>query len=310
MKILIVGKGASGKDTLLKHFTNKGLKKCLFNTTRPPRKGEVDGVDYHFSDPIGPVLVEHKYNDWRYALTTDNWIFGDVAIFTPSYLKQLPPEKRKECFVIYLDVPEQVRMARLFTRNDADTVNRRLEADREDFRGFQDYDWIVYDSKFSLIQSTPNFDAELLFSRALELIEKAESVESVSEQLDKEWGNQNRPPLPSESISSYVISRLHLRLNSVITINEDGKHLFVYIDEVSKSVRTVGNLPLSTSAESLFDELSKTVFRKVRETQLGIAEAKAVVESVFNSYSFGSLPKHVQINVRGFLSKFKSIKDE
>jgi guanylate kinase len=309
MKILIVGKGASGKDTLCKEFTDRGVKKCVFNTDRPARKGEVEGVDYFFSDSTGPAVVEGRYNEWRYSLTEENWRGGELAVFTPSYLKQLPTEERKDCFVIYLDVPEEVRRERLLSRSDVDTVSRRIESDESDFKDFKDYDWRIYDSKLSSLQLIPNFEAEMLFSRAVDIIKKFESsgetIKSLAETLDKEWGSQDRPPLPSESVSSYVISRLHLRLNSIITINEDGKYLLVYIDEVSKSVRSVGNLSLSTSAESLFEELSKTIFRKVRETQLGIAESKTVIRSVLNSHSFGSLPKRVQENVRGFHSKFK-----
>lgn len=52
--LTICGKSAVGKDTLAKFLTKYFLTKGLFAhnmisvTTRPPRKGEVDGVDYYF----------------------------------------------------------------------------------------------------------------------------------------------------------------------------------------------------------------------------------------------------------------------
>jgi guanylate kinase len=304
MKILIVGKGASGKDSLGRALELRGLKKCVFNTTRPKRNGETDGVDYFFSDPTGERIVEESYNDWNYSLTKENWDSGDFAIFTPSYLRQLPTNVRDGCFVIYVDVPESTRIARLGTRNDADSVERRIITDRADFDNFHDYDWRVLDSNLKGLESH-NPLSEVLFERAVELIASGQSVEEVAGTLDKEWGGQVRAPLPNETLESYVTSRLHLELGSIITITEDGKHLFLYFDALTKRLNTVGNLQLTTAADSLFSELSKTVFRKVRETQLGMAESILVIQSVKDAFSFGSLPKRVRDNINGFLEKYK-----
>lgn len=47
---VLSGPSGVGKDTLLKEFLKTDLKitKCVTYTTRPPRPGEVDGVDYKF----------------------------------------------------------------------------------------------------------------------------------------------------------------------------------------------------------------------------------------------------------------------
>lgn len=46
----IAGPGAAGKDTILKQAgrANSRFRSCVFCTTRPPRPGESDGVDYEF----------------------------------------------------------------------------------------------------------------------------------------------------------------------------------------------------------------------------------------------------------------------
>ena len=52
-KILaIIGQAGSGKDTLMKKVLaiNDNLHEIVSFTTRPPREGEVDGVNYHFID--------------------------------------------------------------------------------------------------------------------------------------------------------------------------------------------------------------------------------------------------------------------
>jgi guanylate kinase len=48
--VVISGPSGAGKSTLLKQLFNRvaSLKPSVSATTRPPRPGEVDGVDYHF----------------------------------------------------------------------------------------------------------------------------------------------------------------------------------------------------------------------------------------------------------------------
>jgi GTPase SAR1 family protein len=49
-KIIIVGPGGSGKDFLRKKFTDKGFTYGVSFTSRPPREGEEEGIDYFFRD--------------------------------------------------------------------------------------------------------------------------------------------------------------------------------------------------------------------------------------------------------------------
>jgi guanylate kinase len=48
---VIVGKSASGKDTILNSLIDKGIgNKIISHTSRPIREGEVDGFSYYFMD--------------------------------------------------------------------------------------------------------------------------------------------------------------------------------------------------------------------------------------------------------------------
>ena len=40
----------------------------------------------------------------------------------------------------FIDIPKDIRKSRLLNRNDADSVDRRLQTDSEDFNDFKDYD--------------------------------------------------------------------------------------------------------------------------------------------------------------------------
>ena len=48
--VALIGKAGSGKDTLLQNLIddNKGWNEIISCTTRPPREGEKNGVNYYF----------------------------------------------------------------------------------------------------------------------------------------------------------------------------------------------------------------------------------------------------------------------
>ena len=158
-RVIIVGKGGSGKDHLRKSLAEMGYKYCVSHTSRPPRQGEEDGVDYFFvniEDVSDPVFLEKNFYEW---VTFNGWFYGtsisefkqsDLLIMTPSGVEKLRLEDRKDSHIIYLDIPEEIRRQRLLSRRDADHVERRLAADQDDFSNFDDYDEQITDPFFNL----------------------------------------------------------------------------------------------------------------------------------------------------------------
>ena len=51
--MVLTGPSGSGKTTLSLRLLNEieGVRKVITTTTRAPRMGEVDGIDYHFQTP-------------------------------------------------------------------------------------------------------------------------------------------------------------------------------------------------------------------------------------------------------------------
>jgi guanylate kinase len=47
-RVIIAGKGASGKDHLRKMMVEDGFNYCVSHTTRPMRSDEEEGIDYYF----------------------------------------------------------------------------------------------------------------------------------------------------------------------------------------------------------------------------------------------------------------------
>jgi guanylate kinase len=157
-RIILCGKAASGKDHLRKVLQGRGLTYGVSYTTRPPREGEVDGRDYYFLDESEfQSLIDEgffyeyiTFNGWFYGTSRDQWYnTDDVFIMTPSGVRKIHPSDRKHSFIIYLDMPIEIRRERLKGRNDNnDTIERRIEADERDFDNFTDFDIRITDPNF------------------------------------------------------------------------------------------------------------------------------------------------------------------
>lgn len=156
-RIVLVARAASGKDFLRNKLAANGFKPSISITTRPPRPEEVDGADYIFiSESRAEQMIENdefyeyvRFNGWLYGTTKKQFMEDDVFIMTPAGISKIRPEDRKNCFIIYLDMPEDIRKLRLLQRSmPGDTVDRRIAADDDDFRNFKDYDMRVTNSDF------------------------------------------------------------------------------------------------------------------------------------------------------------------
>lgn len=157
MKIIIVGKSGSGKDFLRNKFEDRGFRFNLVWTTRPQREGEKSGKDYvfvnkeTFSDFISKQLLYSftEFNGWFYGIIKSSWENDNLFIMSPAAVKQIKPEDRKNCFIIYLDIPIEVRQERLGKRMmPGDSAERRLVSDEADFLDFTDYDIRITNPNF------------------------------------------------------------------------------------------------------------------------------------------------------------------
>lgn len=147
-KIILIGHGGSGKDFLLKKMTHRGYNKAISYTTRQPRQGEIPGVDYHYITEqqfhqMTQDDIWHEmdcYRGWYYGSTKEDFKSKNIFIKTPEGIQKMSDIDRAKCFVIYLDIPENIRRERLIARNDVDSVERRLASDALAFENFKDYD--------------------------------------------------------------------------------------------------------------------------------------------------------------------------
>jgi guanylate kinase len=153
-KIVIVGRGGSGKDFLRKKFESRGFRYCVSHTSRPIREGEVEGKDYKFtdvqffSDNLPEFYEIDEFNGWKYGTLVKDFQDSNLFIMTPRGVNHIKPEDRKNCFVIFIDPDKDTIRKRLLERRDADSADRRIEADDKDFFGFSNYDMRVTNHDF------------------------------------------------------------------------------------------------------------------------------------------------------------------
>lgn len=156
----IMGKSASGKDTIFKKLTqdeNLDLKRVVSYTTRPMREGEQEGVEYHFVtaqrleelQKEGKVIECRDYSTvhgiWSYftvddgqvnfSLNQDSIIIGTLE----SYQKIRTYFGKANVIPLYINVEDGLRLERALERERQQEepryaeMCRRFLADAQDF---------------------------------------------------------------------------------------------------------------------------------------------------------------------------------
>jgi guanylate kinase len=163
-RIILVGPAASGKDHARKELIDIGLVPGISYTTRPMRVGETAGVDYNYvSDDVfanmksADEFYESKsFNGWSYGTTKNHMTSSQLFIITPSGLADLKSVDRAESIVIFFNIDSNIRRSRLGSRadttpNQGDSINRRLIADQDDFENYIDWDIMITDPTFDIV---------------------------------------------------------------------------------------------------------------------------------------------------------------
>lgn len=162
--LILIGKGTSGKDTVLNRLVTKhGYKKIVTYTSRPMRKGEKQDITYHFTSSQEfqkmieqGLFAEYKtYNSefgvWYYGTALEDLEKADdksVIILTPDGYKDVANKLSKKPISIYLYANNSTIRKRLKKRgDDPKEAERRVLHDNEDFKGIEnEVDKIVYNN--------------------------------------------------------------------------------------------------------------------------------------------------------------------
>lgn len=155
MKIVaLMGEAGSGKDTILHRIMEKYpsyFNEIISCTTRPPRQGEKEGVNYHFlsvEDFIrkilnGDMLEATEFNGWHYGTDSQSLTIDkiNIGVFNPEGVRCLQEDENIELYVFYVRAAGKQRLLRQLNREenpDVDEIIRRYKADTEDFGYLED----------------------------------------------------------------------------------------------------------------------------------------------------------------------------
>jgi guanylate kinase len=146
--IILLGESASGKSTVEKELCrNHGMKKIISYTTRQPREGEVDGIDYHFISKekfnelkkSGFFAEIGYYNGWWYGSAVEDCTDDKVAVLTPHGFRQLKVINGLNITSFYINVPRRDRLIKILQRgDDIEESYRRSLSDVGQFDGIED----------------------------------------------------------------------------------------------------------------------------------------------------------------------------
>lgn len=156
---VVMGKSASGKDTVFKEITRKGLnlKTVVGYTTRPIRDGEKNGEEYFFvsKEELSRLqgenrVIEHRAYDtmhgvWDYFTVDDGQIdfneTSSIMLGTLETYRNIRNYLGEDRVVpLYLEVEDGIRLERAIAREKTQKIPkytelcRRFLADEEDFK--------------------------------------------------------------------------------------------------------------------------------------------------------------------------------
>lgn len=209
MIVAIMGKSASGKNEVcrcLKTACNSAMalssfpvkvKPFVSYTTRTPREGEVDGVDYHFittdrflaMDRAGKFVECVQYGSNHYGTAKEDIIEAAnsadiyIAVVTPEGAEQFKSVvSEDDILTVYVDAPDNIRAKRYidrektaFSAKSLETFARRMAEDNEVFAGMENsVDIVIDNSDNSGVGGFSDLYCEVerkLFSRIIERLE-------------------------------------------------------------------------------------------------------------------------------------------
>lgn len=153
-KIILVGKGGSGKDYIREYLsTNRGMTFAKSCTSRPRREGETNEYYYFLSKEEFEEKIQNEeflqyvmFNGHYYGTLKETFKCSNLFIMNPQGVANLSETDRQQCIVFLVDASESTLVSRMSNREkiaDLAVIVDRINIDRETFKDFRDYDLII-----------------------------------------------------------------------------------------------------------------------------------------------------------------------
>lgn len=151
--LVLIGRSCTGKDTIKNILVKEyGMERTVTCTSRPPRDGEIDGVDYHFMKSGYFTEVHDLFAETTgYQVASgETWLYGSlkkdykdsdnkVIILNPDGLKAVR-QKGIPIFAVEISSPDNIIKGRQLHRgDDPEEAARRFDQDILDFVSIDKY---------------------------------------------------------------------------------------------------------------------------------------------------------------------------
>lgn len=175
--VVISGPSGVGKDAVLKALQQRGLMLhyVITMTSRAPRNGEVEGVDYFFVSREGfEALIEQDefieyanvYNDYkgipksqiRQALASQRDVILRVDVQGAKTLRSLCPDA---VLIFLIPSNEKEWLERLRSRKSetAESLALRLETAKKELENLGEFDYVVVNAQDRLKETVDTIEA-------------------------------------------------------------------------------------------------------------------------------------------------------
>lgn len=140
--IVMVGPSGSGKTSIGEVLAANGIPRLVTTTTREPREGEVNGIDYYFREfsevDIDEFVEQTVYNDNRYGLTKEEvnnklqqheMVHVSLDQNGAKAMREIFPE---EAYIVFVSITEEEMIRRMQIRGDSpEEIQKRIAFCRE-----------------------------------------------------------------------------------------------------------------------------------------------------------------------------------
>ena len=155
--LCLIGRSASGKDTLANKLCEKaGLKQIISYTTRERRENEGDthifitNEQYDALEQSGQIAAFTKIGQYRYCCTIDQLYSNDVYVIDYDGINHLRKMNLPNLHLVtvFINVPDDIREERALNKRKDDRAQWRTRnlAERDQFRNMlrnADFDYAV-----------------------------------------------------------------------------------------------------------------------------------------------------------------------
>ena len=164
---VLAAPSGGGKTSLVRALLERepGMRLSVSYTTRPPRPGEKDGVDYHFVDEAkftalkdSGEFLEHAYVHGNWYATSAAWLRQEVQSGHDMLLeidwqgaqqvRRLIPDAVQICIL----PPSLASLKERLEKRGQDSpevITRRLDAAREEMRHCGEFDYVIMNQDFA-----------------------------------------------------------------------------------------------------------------------------------------------------------------